>query len=219
MRMLARVLAAVLASTAVVSAQGVKSAPAKSSGRSVPRISDVLLERIQEAARAGSTYAFLGLSEFEDGSLRLSVRSNRSLIAFNTAKATESGGRYRPSADLRQDLVLVHCGDSDLGDKFDCTSVTVKRLDGRRVPPLSYTAGRNAYRNAMGATWTVREVGATYLPRDLVNGFTVDYADDGGNEWTMTVTAADFAEKLMMFDDASPAPSAPATGPIPSPSM
>lgn len=141
---------------------------------------------------------FLGISEYGDDRQRLYVASGRSLIAYNTAKATETGGSYRPPADLRRDIVSIDCGDSDLGELFECARVRVTPLDKRPVKPISYKAGPAAYKNALGARWTVREVMAVFSAKDLADGFVVEYSDFNGTDWTLNVSPEDAAEKLLL---------------------
>lgn len=165
---------------------------------SVVRMSDALVSAIQALTKDRTESEFLGISEMRDDSHALHVNSFRALIAWQTAKANDGGGRFRPPANDRMDVVTVDCGDADIGDVFECSRVRVISPGKRVVKPFSYTAGPKTYRNAMGAKWTVREVFATYHALDLKEGFSVDYADFGGTEWTLVVSAEDAAEKLLL---------------------
>lgn len=140
---------------------------------------------------------FFGLTDFADGSAKLSVHSQRQVVAYSTWKASSTGGRFRvpPGAT---DVVMVNCGDSDLGDIFECSKVTVVDAKGNTVRPSSYKAARNPYRNALGSKWTVREVDAEYPIGALKDGFEVIYADFGSTEWTFKVTAEEAEKKLLL---------------------
>jgi hypothetical protein len=74
----------------------------------------------------------------------------------------------------------------------------VLAASGKTVRPISYTAGANSYHNALGARWRVREVEAVYSAQELLDGFTVNYADFGGTEWTLKVSPEDAIEKLLL---------------------
>ena len=176
-----------------------KPAPKKSAAPAAARMSDALVAAIQDLAKDKSSYEFLALADYAEGSMKLSVNSNRTMIAWQTAKALESGGRYRVQTALeRLDLVTVDCGDSDLGDIFECSRVRVLGPEKQVIKPISYTAGANSYRNALGARWRVREVLAMYDARLLRDGFSVEYADFGGTEWTFPVLPDDARGKLLL---------------------
>ena len=114
-----------------------KSAP-KSSTPSiapVPRLTYNILSAIQRLANGKSTYDFLGLSDYGNNSSRLYVTSARALIAFKTAKASESNARYTPPANERLDTVSISCGDSDIGEIFECSRVRVMNREKRVIKP------------------------------------------------------------------------------------
>jgi hypothetical protein len=179
-------------------------APSQASQPSQPRISDSLLTLIQQTAVKDIIPSFSGLMDYANGSGKLHVISARALIALKTKEAAESGGKYTPSAPDRADILMIDCGDSDLGDIFECSRVRVLTPSKRIVQPLAYAAQRNTYHNAMGARWAVREVTARYPIRDLRDGFSVEYADFSGTGWTFVVSADDARDELLLKLDAAP---------------
>jgi hypothetical protein len=50
----------------------------------------------------------------------------------------------------------------------------------------------------MGVTWRVREVRAVYAAQKLRDGFSIEYADFSGTDWTAIVSAEDANEKLLL---------------------
>src|SRR6266850_1916225 len=80
-------------------------------------------------------YGFIGLSDYGNNSSRLYVTSARALIAFKTAKASESNARYTPPANERLDTVSISCGDSDIGEIFECSRVRVMNREKRVIKP------------------------------------------------------------------------------------
>jgi hypothetical protein len=162
-----------------------------------PRLSNTTIAALQELADKGPSSSYLGLSDGTGKSARITVRSSRVLIAFNTAKAKEGNGRYAPPEDVRADVVLVKCGNTDLGNVFECAQVAVKDASGRVVKPVSYSAGPETIRNAAGTTWAVRLVQASYLVRDVVDGFSVEYDGFTGPGRTLKATGPDVDTRLL----------------------
>jgi hypothetical protein len=160
----------------------------------IPRIGDDLLALVRDKANQLGSFIFGGIVD----SQRLHVISGRAFIAFKLAQARESGGRYNPPESVRTDSVTVSCGNSELGDIFNCSSVSVKNAAGTRVKPVRYSAGSNAYSNALRAKWNVREVNAVYLATSLKDGFSVDYAAPDGSEWTYEVTPEVARDALLL---------------------
>lgn len=154
-----------------------------------------------------------GFAESSGSSTKLFIVSARNMIASRTAEAAGSGGRFNPPPDMRRDIVFLSCGDHDFREVFECARVRLSS-DGKAIEPLSYEAKQNSYRNALGASWDVREVFATFDARDLLKGFAVDYADPTGGEWTYTVTPEQAGVDLML-DIASAAAATAPTGPVP----
>lgn len=177
--------------------------PARKTTAAAPRITDSLLSEIREAAAKGGTY--WGFLQSEGDSLRIHVLSNRAVIASKIIDAAASGGRFTPPAELRDDVILVKCGDHDIGEIFQCARVALKDTNGRAVKPISYSAETNSYSNALGARWSVREVFATYPVAGLAAGFAVDFAGTDGTEWTFLVNKFEAADGLLLrLGDASP---------------
>ena len=164
------------------------------------RLTDRHVAAIQSLTKGKPAYDFLGLSHSSGGTQRLHVISNRAEIAWKTAKAADSNGRYTPPLNERVDVVVISCGDSDLADIFECSRVRVTRPDKVEVKPLSYSAGPNVYKNGLGGTWTVREVFATYPVLPLAGGFIVDYASFDGTQWTFEISRGDAEQKLLLKD-------------------
>ena len=163
----------------------------------VATLTNAQIQRLQEHSYTGSEYTFLGISVFDDEATKLHVGSNRQRIAWKTAQATSSRGRYTPPADVRRDIVTVSCGDSDFGKTFNCSGLHVT-VRGRRIKPLAYVAGPNVYKNAMGVTWRAHEATATYAVRDLKNGFEVEYASTDGTSWTHPVSEEAASSELLL---------------------
>ena len=179
------------------------------------RIGDITVAKVLEASQLGTPSDFLGIWRSLEGELVLSVSSNRQQIAFNAAKAAQSGGRYSPPETFRTDIVTVTCGNSDLRG-FDCSRVAIRRSDGRPLRPLSYRAGPRPFRNALGSQWSRIMVDATYPSGELDSGFTVTYADPVGTEWSFEVSPYEAVAELLL--DSIDTPGAPflddrATGP------
>jgi len=177
-------------------AQKAAAAPA-AAAPAAPRLSNTTIAALQELADKGPSSSYLGLADGTGKSARITVRSSRVLIAFNTAKAKEGNGRYAPPEDVRADVVLVKCGNTDRASVFECAQVVVKDAAGRVVNPVSYTAGPETIRDAAGATWSVRLVQASYLVRDLVNGFSVEYDGFSGRGGTLRATGPDVDNRLL----------------------
>ena len=129
-----------------------------------------------------------GIIKIANGSSVIGIMSARTMIVNSAAKAALSGGRYVPPPDMKTDIVAVSCGDSDLGDRWDCVRMQVSDSNGRRVTPISIKSGPNVYRNGFGATWTVREIQAVFLTSQLRDGFSVVVADAGGTEYQQDVS-------------------------------
>lgn len=154
---------------------------------SIPRAT---IERLLlVGGEAGSTVEFLGIHKFDDDVSMLSITSNRQGLAFASASAASKGGTYTPPAEMRRDLVTISCGDADIGERWDCGRITVMNATGRRVAPVSYTAGPSIYRNALGSTWTATRATAIFRLSELVGGFSVRYAGTDGTEFTQAVSA------------------------------
>jgi hypothetical protein len=162
-----------------------------------PRLSNTTIAALQELADKGPSSSYVGLSDGTGKAVRITVRSSRALIAFNTAKAKEGNGRYAPPEDVRADVVLVKCGNTDLANIFECAQVVVKDAAGRVVKPVSYSSGPETIRNAAGTTWSVRLVQASYLVRDVVDGFSVTYDGFTGRGWTLKATGPDVDTHLL----------------------
>lgn len=162
----------------------------------IPRISKTIAAEIQRLALGGGQYRSENLLGLSHGT-RLFVVSNRVRLAYATAKASESGGRFTPPT-LEPDVVTVTCGNSAFGDTFDCAHVRVTDLKDRPVKALSYVSGTENYRNLLGARWTVREVKATYSTSALSHGFSVAYADYSGTDWTFHVTLLQAIDDLLL---------------------
>jgi hypothetical protein len=154
-----------------------------------------------------------GLDDSFGGTTRLFVVSSRNMIAARTADAAGSRGRFVPPPDMRQDFVHISCGDHDLGEIFECSRLRVL-VDGKQIAPVTYNAGPKAYRNALGATWSVREVAAVYDARRLTKGFTVEYASPNGGQWTFTV-APDQAAVDLLLDVTLASTATASAGPTP----
>jgi hypothetical protein len=105
--------------------------------------------------------------------------------------------KYNPPAETRRDVVTIICGDNDRSELFECVSVKVT-ANGRTVKPLTYRAANDVYQNGFGAKWRAKDVVATYPVRGLEQGFTVEYADETGVEWSFEVTAEDAAKELLL---------------------
>ena len=177
---------------------------------SVPQLTGQPLAAIQEFAKDPKDCRYQGpgpqcrlendfwpLVDYADGSSKVVVSSTRGTIALLTWKASTTNGRYTPPPN-QPDTVQVQCGDSDLGDIFECARVRLLTPEKRVVKPVSYAAGPRAYRNALGARWSVREVLAVYAIRELREGFSVDYASFNGTEWTFEVSAEDARNRLFL---------------------
>ena len=173
--------------------------------RPFPRLSDRAVSAIQNLARGKRFYDFVGLSEYDHGSLKLLVTSNRANIAYKTAKGAESNHRYTPLAEERLDTVNIECGDSDLRKIFECSSVRVIRRGKSEIHPLSYSSKPMDYFNASGNHWTVHEVWAVFSARELSDGFIVEYTSYDGIEWTFEVSPEDAREKLLLKLEEEPA--------------
>jgi hypothetical protein len=184
------------------------------------RMSNELVQALLALAKQRYSNTLLGMWKSVDDSMALSVRSNRNLIAWRNASVVEDGGRFNPPAEMRLDLVIVSCGDSDLGDIFECARVTVNGPKGQRIAPVSYNAGPRNYQNALGARWTVREVLATYNVRDLRDGFTVTFVGKDGAEWDFAVSAEDAENELLLkLDPASASTLSPSASQLPPPQL
>lgn len=145
-----------------------------------------------------ATPRLLGIPKLEGKSLAVLVMSNRALIVSDSARATEKGARFTPPDSLRRDAVVIACGDADLGEIFECSFVRVTDPTGARIAAASYDAGPRSYHNALGASWTVRRVVATYAAAALASGFMIAYGSPDGVEWTMAVSMSDAANRLLL---------------------
>jgi hypothetical protein len=164
----------------------------------LPRLSDSGVAAIQNAAKGRTMFDFVGLTDFDHGTLKLHVTSNRAVIAFNTGRAAAANARYTPLPEERLDTVRVQCGDADLNELFLCARVRVIRPDKTEVQPLSYSALPAEHENTRGVVWTSHEVHAAYAVSQLTDGFTVVYTATDGAEWTFDVSAQDAGEKLLL---------------------
>jgi hypothetical protein len=162
-----------------------------------PRLSHATIAALQALAVTEPSSHYLGLSDGTGKTPRLTIRSSRVMIASSTAKAKEENGRYTPPEAVRSDVVLVKCGSTDIGSTFECAQVVVKTPSGRVVTPVTYSAGAETFRNATGATWAVRLVQASYLVRDLADGFSVEYDGFTGRAWTFKATGPEVDSRLL----------------------
>ena len=187
--------AGLLVASASVSAQ--QSAPPSRvrSAQSATRMSNDLVNALHGIAKERSSSSLVGLSKSVNGSLALRVLSYRTLIAWRYASAAEQGARFTPPNDMRLDVVKVSCGDSDPQHLFECSLVSVMNAEGKRVPPVFYSAGPRIYRNGL------REVSSIYHIHDLTDGFTVTFADVNGSEWSFEVSADDAENELLLKVD------------------
>jgi len=177
-------------------------------------LSNAVVAAVQGVAM-NSPYGSLprGLDDSSGSTTRLMIMSNRNIIASRTADAAGSGGRFTPTTEMRRDVVVMSCGDHDVREIFECSRLRVL-VNGAVIAPLTYSADTNVYRNALGATWNVREVTALFDARRLVKGFTVEYASPDGAEWSFAVEPDQAAVDLLL--DVSSATAATAvTGPPP----
>ena len=143
---------------------------------------------------------FAPLTKTMGRSTALTVVSNRLMIAYTAASTQEKGGRYTPPETARFDLVLVSCGDADIGEVFECEKVSVVDPFGQTVQPVTTQSGPKEYKNAAGGAWTVREASAFYDRRTLMRGFTaVAYGFDG-TEWPLEVSPEEASSHLMIGD-------------------
>jgi hypothetical protein len=154
--------------------------------------------RVRAAIPTKLSHDNAGIFKIANGSSVIAIMSARNMIVNSAAKAVFGGGRYVPPADMKADIVMVGCGDSDLGDRWDCVRLQVLDSSGRRVTPITIKSGPNVYRNGFGATWTVREIHAVFLASQLRNGFSVVVADAGGTEYQEDVPKAR-AETELLF--------------------
>jgi hypothetical protein len=111
----------------------------RGAGAAVLRLSN---EAVAELLALGvdNDHSYLGLHKYDGDSELLSISSSRQLIAFSSGQADSKGGRYVPPASMRADIIMITCGDADLGDRWDCANVTVSKAF-RRVAPLTYSGG------------------------------------------------------------------------------
>jgi hypothetical protein len=173
--------------------------------RPIPRMSDRFVSAIQALAKNKRFYDFLGLSDYDHASLKLLVTSNRANIGYETARAAENNERYTPPAEERLDTVNIECGDSRLQKIYECSVVRVKRRDGSEVQPLSYSARPRDYVAASGERWVVHEVWAAFSPRELSDGFVVEYTSYDGVDSTFEVSPEDARERLLLKLEEDPA--------------
>jgi len=124
-----------------------------------------------------------------DKSDALFITSGRNQILFQYRQAKAQGAEFIPMDYMLKDVVRVTCGDADLGEKFECSSVQVISPSGVVIEPLTYAAEANTYSNGYGHTWTVNEVSAEYPTVPLQDGFTVRFSNASGMHWTQVVTA------------------------------
>jgi hypothetical protein len=164
----------------------------------VPRLTDSAVAAIQNVAKTRSRFDFGGLSEYDHGTQKILVTSNRATIAFRSAQAALGQRRYSPTPQERIDTVLVQCGDPDPHEFFECARVRVMRSDKTQIQPLSYSAGPMEYQSPGGETWAAYEVFALYAASDLSDGFLVNYLARDGSEFNFEVSAKDAEEKLLL---------------------
>lgn len=192
-------VAAILLFAGSTAALAQSSAPPGSTARSAPtapRIPEAVIERMLTVGAENDASDFMGLHKFDGDTTMLSISSARQSIAFSTANAVSKGGRYNPPASARADVVVVTCGDEDLGERWDCGRLSVVTAAGKRVAPLSYSSGAKTYKNAMGASWTATTSTGMYRLADLADGFDVVFAGTNGSEFTYEVSADDVASRL-----------------------
>jgi len=175
------------------------------SPRPIPRMSDRLVSAVQALAKDKRFYDFVGLSDYDHASLKLLVTSNRANIGYETARAAENNERYTPLAEERLDTVNIECGDSRLQKMFECSIVRVMRRDRSEIQPLSYSAKPIDYVSASGKHWVVHEVWAIFSPRELSDGFVVEYTSYDGVESTFEVSPEDAREQLLLKLEEDPA--------------
>src|SRR5262245_18930413 len=145
-------MAAVLliASTAAAQAPADASQP---SSEKFPRISAAVLEHVMAAAEHRPSASLVGLHDIDGDSRRLSIVSMRVAIAGLAAQAIERGTRYVPTESvLSGDAVFIECGDAALLGGFDCASLRVTTLTGRRIDPVGYAAGPRTIQSE-GGKW------------------------------------------------------------------
>jgi hypothetical protein len=189
--------------------------------QTAPTIGPAVITDLTALAKKNHSSTFLGLSKRVGDSLAFTVVSNRSLIAFMSASTAEEGGRYTPPAAVRSDIVVVTCGDADLGEIFECSRVTVTAANGRRVNPIATDSGVRSYRNALGAGWKAHRTVAHFRIEPLRGGFTVTAHSPDGTEWPLEVSAEE-ASMALLIGTALPSvqresPSGPSpSGPPPS---
>lgn len=161
-------------------------------------MSAALLMALQAEAAKAYPVKFVGVYDARDKQRRLQIMTGRTALAFRLSQAAVEGGRYTPKPDDQHDVLIVNCGAPDFGATFDCVAVTLKSAAGATIEPLSLVSGVNSYTNRLGATWTVREVRATYPISGLRQGFSVDYSSAGGVDFTKTVSATEADEDLLL---------------------
>lgn len=178
-----------------------RTAPPAKAPPSLPRMPDAVAEAIRVEASEGYVSRFLGIYDTRGKQYRLQVSTGRSRLAFSVAQAHVDGGKYTPKPADKVDVLHVNCGESAFGDVFNCAAVAVRDAKGIAVKPVRYEAGTNGYRNALGATWSVREVSAAYPIAGLQDGFTVGYRSVDDVEYEIAVSAEDAIKKLFLGSD------------------
>jgi hypothetical protein len=168
------------------------------SNSTYPLLSDSTIAAIQEIARRESYDDFAGLADYDHGTRRLYLNSNRAAIAFETGEAEQNGVRYSVPPAQRRDMVQIECGDSNLPTMFGCARVRVTRANGSEAQPLYYSSAPRQFSNRSGETWTVLMVAATYAVDDLRDGFLVEYGSAEGLEWSFEVSATAAEERLLL---------------------
>ncbi len=167
----------------------------------VPLLNDPAITEIQKMAREKSPYDFTGLAEYDHGSMKVLVFSNRAEIAYKTAV----NPRYAPSPEDRLDTVQIRCGDPDLMKLLGCQSVRVTLPDKTEIRPVSYDEEPKTYEDSSGVRWTSHEIRVIYSARDLSDGFVVDYVYADGIQDTLTVSPETARDSLLLKIDNSPA--------------
>jgi hypothetical protein len=165
-----------------------------------PQINATVLGQLSKVAALRYASTLLGIYSNDGDTTKVTVSSNRQLIAFRHAQAAEKGGKFTPPAEMLRDLVIIQCGDPDIGERFDCGRVTVA-ADSKAIRPVNYSAGPKQFHNALGATWNVSMVTASYPAADLRSGFTITYGDGSGTEWDLRVSGQEAERELLLARD------------------
>ena len=145
----------------------------------------------------GARTNFSGIGDFKEDVQRLRINSARQGIARKAWEIVGTTAKYTPDAVMRHDTVTIICGNPERARRFECSRVTVL-VEGREVKPILYLPENSEYQNGFGAKWNSQTVKASYPITGLEHGFTVQYADPSGVEWSFVVTA-EAAEKELLL--------------------